>query len=155
MISVSEVFLFLLVVAAQFILDKKVAIAELSVKLLAKLIEKVGQQIGQLNPETLQEIMRALQVLISGKRQNLHNQSLDICLYIYNLVGSDNYLYLMNFSLKPEEIPVMGSAMESHRSSKAKNNHVPLAQVLRQRKTQMYNFQNENYNTSNLNVGNQ
>ena len=87
--------------AAQFCLDKNVALAELSVKLLAKLIEKVGQQIGQLNPDTLQELMKALQVLIEGKRQNLHNQALDICLYIYNLIGSENYLYLMNFSLRP------------------------------------------------------
>ena len=55
--------------------------------------------------------MRVLHALISGKRQNLHNQALDICIYIYNLIGSENYLYLMNFSLKPEEVQAMGTAM--------------------------------------------
>lgn len=69
-------------------MDKNIPIAELSIKLLAKLIEKVGNQIGQLNPDTLKDIMHALEVLIEGKRQNMQKQALDICMYIYNILGS-------------------------------------------------------------------
>jgi len=32
--------------------------------------------------------MKNLSGLLDGKRQNLRNQGLDICLYIYNLIGS-------------------------------------------------------------------
>ena len=89
-------------VAAGFCLDKNVPMAELSIKLLAKLIEKVGNQIGQLNPETLKDLMNSLETLIEGKRQNMQKQALDICMFLYNVLGSENYLYLMNFALKPE-----------------------------------------------------
>ena len=81
-------------------------------------------------------------MMIKGKRQNLHNQALDMCIYIYNLIGNENYLYLMNFSLPAEEVAVMGNAMENHRM-KNKQNHIPLAQVLKQRKT-MYMSENQN-----------
>lgn len=74
-------------------------------------------------------MMKNLYALIDGKRQNLKNQGLDICLYVYNLLGSENYLSLMNYSLKPEEVQAMGMAMEQHRISKQKP--VPLANVLR------------------------
>ena len=48
----------------------------------------------------------------------------------------------MNFSLPAEEVAVMGNAMENHRM-KNKQNHIPLAQVLKQRKT-MYMSENQN-----------
>jgi hypothetical protein len=32
--------------------------------------------------------MKNLSGLVEGKRQNLRNQGLDICLFIYNLIGS-------------------------------------------------------------------
>lgn len=82
-----------------------------------------------LNPETLQNIMKNLSGLVEGKRQNLRNQGLDICLYIYNLIGSENYLSLMNYSLKSEEVNSMGASMEQHRTSK--NKPMPLANMLK------------------------
>lgn len=42
--------LWFILVASGFCLDKTIPMAELSIKLLAKLIEKVGNQIVQLNP---------------------------------------------------------------------------------------------------------
>ena len=155
-------------VAAGFCMDKNIPMAELSIKLLAKLIEKVGNQITQLNPDTLKDIMHALEVLIEGKRQTMQKQALDICMYIYNLLGSENYLYLMNFSLKPEEVNTMGTAMQSHRANKEKQ-QVSLAQVKKARKTEMHMAeQNQNFNMNmgmggnmggfnhnNMNMGNQ
>jgi hypothetical protein len=95
--------------------------------------------------------MKNLFTLTDSKRQNLRNQGLDICLYIYQLLGSENYLSLMNYSLKPEEVQAMGQSMESHRTSKQKV--TPLANVLKSRRSQMpqsmqgnfENFNNYNY----------
>lgn len=109
--------------------------SEIAIKLLARLIENIGGSFVHLTPDTLQAIMRNLHGLVDGKRQNLKNQGLDICLYIYNLIGSENYLSLMSYSLKPEEIQTMGASMEMHRTSKQK--HVPLANVLKERRSMM------------------
>lgn len=88
--------------------------------------------------------MKNLCGLVDGKRQNLRNQGLDICLYIYNLIGSENYLSLMNYALKPEEINIMGSSMEQHRTTKQKV--VPLSSVLRERRSMMPPRQGNGYN---------
>jgi hypothetical protein len=136
--------------------DKNNQVAEMSLKLLARLIENIGGSIIYLSPPTLQTLMKNLSLLAEGKRQNLHNQALDICLYIFNLMGRDNFLNLMNFSLNQQEIQMMGQTMEMHRVAKQK--HVPLADVLKKRRDKipqknMQNMQNscENFNYSNLN----
>lgn len=89
-------------VTSGYCCDKSTLISEISVKLLARLVENIGGSLIHLTPDTLQNVMKNLFGLIDGKRQNLKNQGLDICLYIYNLIGSENYLSLMNYSLKPE-----------------------------------------------------
>ena len=43
--------------------------------------------------------MKGMSALINGKRNNMKNGALDICLFIYNQIGSENYLQLMNYSL--------------------------------------------------------
>lgn len=63
-------------------------LTEISIKLLGRLIQNIGQGIMQLNPSTLQIIMASLYSSIDGKRQNLKTLSLDICMIIYNLLGS-------------------------------------------------------------------
>lgn len=88
-----------------------VQVAEISIKLLALLIQNIGQGFMQINPQTLQTIMLSLGKLIEGKRQNLKNSSLDICLFIYNQIGSENYLSLMNYTLNPDQVQMMGSSM--------------------------------------------
>lgn len=109
-ISFVSKYVFILV-ASEYCKDKSTQITELSIKLLARLIENIGGSIIHLNPNTLQNMMINLYLLVDGKRQNLRNQGLDICLYIYNLIGSENYLSLMNYSLKPEEVQNMGQSM--------------------------------------------
>ena len=121
-------------VAAEFCLDKNVKISELSIKLLARLIEKVGPSITQLSPATLQCLMQSLIILIKGKRENLKTSALDVCMFIYGQIGADNYMNLMQYSFQNEDIQIMGNAMENHRTCQ-KNKPVPLAKVLRQRKT--------------------
>lgn len=78
---------------------------------MARLIENIGASLIHLKTETLETMMKNLYGLIDGKRQNLRNQGLDICLYIYSLIGSENYLSLMSYSLKPEEVHMMGQSM--------------------------------------------
>ena len=46
--------------------------------------------------------MKSLSCLVDGKRQNLRNSALDICMFICESIGSDNYLSLMNFCLKED-----------------------------------------------------
>lgn len=116
-------------VSSAYCCDKNNQIADISIKLLARIIQNVKHSIMQLSPDALQNMMKNLFTVIDGKRQNLKNSGLDICLYIYNLLGSQNYMSLMNYSLKPEEVQAMAMAMEQHRVSKQKP--VPLANLLR------------------------
>lgn len=59
--------------------------------------------------------MKCLSNLIDGKRKNISNSVLDICIFICNSIGSDNYLQLMQYCLQAEEVQIMGSSMETHR----------------------------------------
>lgn len=107
----SSVIHFLILVSAEFCDDKNIKIAEISIKLLTRLIQKVGANIVKLNPETLQCLMQSMQKLIKGKRESLKTNGLDICMFIYSQIGSENYLNLMNYSLPPEDIVIMGNSM--------------------------------------------
>ena len=98
---VFKVTTFLIIVSASFCNDKNVQIAELSIKLLTRLLQKVGQSIMQINPDALQILTQSMMALIRGKRQNLRNNALDICMFIYGQIGSENYLSLMNYALPP------------------------------------------------------
>ena len=55
--------------------------------------------------------MQCIIKLIKGKRENLKINALDICMFVYSQIGSDNYLNLMNYSLQPEDVQAMGVAM--------------------------------------------
>lgn len=55
----------------------------------------------QINPDALQILTQSMMALIRGKRQNLRNNALDICMFIYGQIGSENYLSLMNYALPP------------------------------------------------------
>lgn len=67
---------------------------------MAVLIQNVGAGIMQLNENTLSSLMKCLSTLVDGKRKNLKNSALDICIFICNAIGSDNYMKLMQFCLK-------------------------------------------------------
>lgn len=84
--------------------------------MLAAMLTKIGGAITQINPNTLQGIMKGMSLLINGKRNNMRTNALDLCLFIYNQIGSENYLQLMNYSLPQNEIMQMGQAMETHRT---------------------------------------
>lgn len=108
--------------------DKNAAIAEVSIKLLAKLIENLGINITKLKPETLQKVMKALTFLLDGKRQNTKNWALEICMYVFNLIGSQNYLNLMVYVLTPEEVQVIDfintAHVNSHEPEEPKNKQI-------------------------------
>lgn len=44
--------------------------------------------------------------LIEGSRPNVKNWGLEICMFIFNLIGSANYLTLINYVLSQEEVKV-------------------------------------------------
>ena len=52
------------IVSAEFCCDMNVHIAEVSIKLLAVLIQNIGPGIMQMTPETLKKIMESLEMLI-------------------------------------------------------------------------------------------
>jgi hypothetical protein len=62
----------------------------------------IGKNLTQINPSTLQIIMRGMSFLINGKRNNMKTYALDICLTIFSQIGSENYLQLMNYSLSEQ-----------------------------------------------------
>ena len=78
---------------------------------MAVLIEKVASGLMQLSENTLTTLMISLSQLVDGKRQNLRNSALDICMFICESIGGDNYLTLMNFCLKEDSVNSMGSSM--------------------------------------------
>lgn len=106
----------------------------MALKMLATMLEKFQGALMQMNPNTLQGLMRGMSLLINGKRNNMRTSALDICLFIYAQIGAENYLQLMNYSLPENEVNLMGQAMQTHRTEKQKAPH--LADVLRQHKQQ-------------------
>ncbi len=76
-------------------------IGEIAIKMLAGILSNIGGSITQINPNTLQIMMKGMSYLIRGKRNNTKTNALEICLFIYNQIGNENYLQLMNYSLSP------------------------------------------------------
>lgn len=118
-------------------------IAELSIKLLSGILNNLSAALTQINPNTLSHIMKGMSYLINGKRNNMKTSALDVCLFIFNNIGSENYLQLMNFALDPQQVKEMGEAMEIHRTNKPKAPH--LSEVLKQQKMQGYQRMSGNW----------
>jgi hypothetical protein len=95
------------VVVAEYSCDKNASVSEVAIKLLARLLQNLGASISQLKPETLQKVMRALAFLLEGKRQSNRNWGLEICMFIFSLIGSSNYYSLMTYVLTNEEMQVL------------------------------------------------
>jgi len=79
--------------------DKNANVAETAIKLLAGILSSLSSSLTQINPNTLQVIMRGMFVLITGNRNTLKSSALEVCFFIYNQIGMENYLQLMNYSL--------------------------------------------------------
>jgi hypothetical protein len=71
----------------------------MALKLLSVLIMNIGDSLTQINPNTLQMLMKGMSFLINGKRNNMKTSALDVCVFIYNQIGSENFLQLLNYSL--------------------------------------------------------
>lgn len=106
----------------------------MSIKLLSVIIMNVGSALTQLNPGTLQVLMKGMSLLVNGKRNNMKTSALDVCVFIYNQIGSENFLQLLNYALSQEEVMTVGQAMETHRIQKQKGPQ--LADMLKQHKQQ-------------------
>jgi hypothetical protein len=55
--------------------------------------------------------MKALSAMVDGKRQTLCNSGLDICMFICESIGGENYMSLMNFCLSPQSVETMKNGM--------------------------------------------
>lgn len=98
-------------VSANLCCEKNTHIAEISIKLLTRLVQNIGPNVIKLKPETLKVLTEQMSNLIRGTRQNMKTHALDICMFVYNQIGKDNYIQLMNFSLTPEDIEIMARCM--------------------------------------------
>lgn len=114
--------------------DKSLTIGELSIKLLSVILMNISSALTQINPNTLQTLMKGMSLLINGKRNNMRTSALDVCIYICNQIGSENFLQLLNYSLPQPEVMTVAQAMETHRTQKQKGPQ--LADVLKQHKQQ-------------------
>lgn len=100
--------------------------------MLAGILSSLSASLTQINPSTLQIIMKGMHYLITGKRNTMKTSALDVCIFIFNQIGSENYLQLMNYSLQQNEVAVMGQAMETHRTQKVKP--IQFSEVLKNEK---------------------
>jgi hypothetical protein len=96
------------------------------------MIMNINSSLTQINPNTLQTLMKGMSLLIGGKRNNMRTSALDVCIYICTQIGSENFLQLLNYSLPQQEVMTVGQAMETHRIQKQKGPQ--LSDVLKQRK---------------------
>lgn len=64
----------------------------------------------------------------------MKTSALDVCIFICNQIGSENYIQLSNYALNGQEVISMTQMMETHRIQKQKGPQ--LADVLKQFKTE-------------------
>ena len=62
----------------------------------------------------------------------MKNSALDVCVFIFNNIGAENYLQLMNYALEPQKAEEMRQAMETHRTQKIKQPQ--LSEVIKHQK---------------------
>jgi len=65
----------------------------------------------------------------------MKTSALDVCIFIYTQIGSENYLQLMNYSLQENQVGEMTQAMEHHRTQKPKPQQ--FSDIIKQHKAQM------------------
>lgn len=107
----------------------------MAIKLLSVIIMNIGAALTQLDPSTLQMLMKGMSFLINGKRNNMKTSALDVCIFICNQIGSENYIQLSNYALNEQEVISMTQLMETHRIQKQKGPQ--LADYLKQYKTEV------------------
>jgi hypothetical protein len=76
------------VVVTELSVDKNMQVAETAIKMLAGILTNLSTTLTQINPNTLQIIMRGMSFHIHGKRNNMKTSALDVCLFIFNNIGS-------------------------------------------------------------------
>lgn len=76
----------------------------MAIKLLSVIIMNIGPALTQLDPSTLQMLMKGMSFLINGKRNNMKTSALDVCIFICNQIGSENYIQLSNYALSEQEV---------------------------------------------------
>jgi len=109
----------------------------MALKLLSVLIMNIGDSLTQINPNTLQMLMKGMSFLINGKRNNMKTSALDVCVFIYNQIGSENFLQLLNYSLSQEEVNILGNAMQTHRMQKKTSSVEEIKQLKQQNRNYM------------------
>jgi hypothetical protein len=138
-------------VSTELSVDKNVTISEMALKLLSVLIMNIGDSLTQINPNTLQMLMKGMSFLINGKRNNMKTSALDVCVFIYNQIGSENFLQLLNYSLSQEEVNILGNAMQTHRMQKKTSSVEEIKQLKQQNRNymrqsgQFNDIQNQNF----------
>lgn len=108
----------------------------------------IGNALTQINPNTLQGLIRGMHLLVEGKRNNMKTSALDVLMFIANQIGSENFMQLLNYSLSEDDVKAVIKALESHRQQK--NKGVPLADALKQHKLEKMARQNPQWNQQNI-----
>lgn len=101
----------------QLSFDKNPNIAEAALKILARIIHSVGMNFMSLSTNSLQIIFKTFANLLDEKKTNLKNAnlrtwSLEICNYVYKLVGVENFVNFMHVLLTEEETQTIKASME-------------------------------------------
>lgn len=101
----------------QLCFDKNVNIAEAALKVLARMITNLGLNLMSLPTPSIRILFKTLGNILDEKKTklksaNLRTWTVEICTYIYKLVGVENFLNFLNVLLEREEADAIKMAME-------------------------------------------
>lgn len=64
--------------------------------------------------------MTCLSRQLDGKRPNVKSWANEICMFIFNTLGTDHFVQLMNFALTQEDVNKMMSSMNEKATTQTK-----------------------------------
>ena len=137
-----------LLVVSQMCFDKNANVAEAALKVLARMINNLGLNFMNLPSTALQSIFKALAGLLDEKKTNLKNANLrtwtvEICNYIYKLVGVENFVNFLNMLLVKEDAGLIMTSMEKPILKKeSKKSRVSLGDYLKLKREGGFQAQN-------------
>lgn len=140
------------VTLCQLCFDKNCNVAETALKILARMINAIGVNFMKLSSGSLQIIFKTFGNLLDEKKINLKNANLrtwtvEICNFIYKMIGVENFVNFLNVLLTKEESDSIKIAMEKPIIKKeSKKSRVSFGDYIKQ-KREVVNF--NSYSTNN------
>ena len=103
-------------VLCQCCFDKTQVVSETAIKLLARVLSNMGVNLMSLPAGSIQNLFKTLAHILDEKKNlkhaNLRTWALEICNYVYRVVGMENFVNFLQVTLIPEEADCIKFGME-------------------------------------------